>query len=77
MKTFFVFGDYGYVNEQALFSGTESEARLFAEDYAENHDKFTCIEVAYFADDGEYVDVLRLFPEDMLGEEPSWDVYSD
>lgn len=67
---FYVFGDYGYENEEELFRAeTEAEAENFAREYVADgdFDGFQKIEVAYFAEDGEYVDTWTEFnPEDDL-----------
>lgn len=64
---FYVFGDYGYENEEELFrSESVAEAESFAREYVANvdtFDNFEKIEVAYFTDDGEYVVVWCEFPD--------------
>lgn len=81
MTTYYVFGDYGYVNEQELFrSSSLSEAKEWAQRYTRHGDMggYNCIEVAYFASDGEYVDELRIMADDLEDfSEPAWDYYSD
>ena len=81
MKIFYVFGDYGYVNEQELFS-TESlsEARAWAQQYCAQGDLggYNCVEVAWFAGDGEYMEELRIMAEDAEDyAKPAWDYFSD
>jgi hypothetical protein len=58
MSKFKIYGDYGYVN-QTLLNEFDSlkQALEWAEDYANSGDLdgFTVIEVACFAEDGEYL----------------------
>jgi hypothetical protein len=56
--TYFIYGDYGYTSETLLEEfETRSEAVRWAEGYVESGDfgGYSVIEVATFADDGEYV----------------------
>lgn len=76
-----VFADYGYVTECELFTTfSEAEAVSWCQQYvqdgaADSHDS---VEVAYFADDGEYIDILRFTAEDIEDlQEPAWDYFSD
>ena len=58
MSKYKIYGDYGYTTETLLEEfNTRSEAIRWAERYAESGDfgGYTCIEVAYFADNGEYI----------------------
>jgi hypothetical protein len=58
MAKFKIYGDYGYTTETLLEEfDTRSEAIRWAEAYAESGDfgGYTCIEVAWFAESGEYV----------------------
>ena len=63
---FYVYGDYGYDTECELYS---HKSRDYAQRWAEGYTRrdtggYNVIEVAYFADDGEYVTVWRCDAED-------------
>lgn len=64
MKDVFVYGDYGYVNETLLAEGFHSidEAVHWVQDYHQQHgmNGANVIEVATFADDGEYITYWRM-----------------
>jgi hypothetical protein len=71
---FYVYGDYGYTNEEELLATTDLAAATDkAERLAEQHDfgGFDQIEVVWFTDDGEIQTQARFFPE------PAYDLYSD
>lgn len=78
MKTYYVFGDYGYNSEKLLLETTDlKEAKKFVnEEYRDEEDMggFNVVEVIWFMEDGEMVteDILRA--EDL---EPEYDYYSD
>jgi hypothetical protein len=58
MAKFKIYGDYGYTTETLLEEfDTRSEAVRWAERYVESGDfgGYTMIEIAWFAEDGEYV----------------------
>lgn len=81
MRTYYVYGDYGYTSEQELYD-TQSlqEALSFAHNYTRWGDMggYNCIEVAWFADDGEYVTELRIdAPEEFQDQEEDWEYFSD
>lgn len=62
-----VYGDYGYSSEELLAEFEDrTEAVRWADQYVRNGDLggYSVIEVAYFADDGEYVTVDRHHAED-------------
>ena len=87
MRTYFVYGDYGYVSECELYTTNNlQEAKDFATNYTRWGDfgGYNVIEVAWFADDGEYIEELRIladdedgFDADIYGEEPAWEYFSD
>lgn len=57
-REYTVFGDYGYTTETELYTTTSlTAATRWAERYCESDDMggFDVVEVAWFADDGEYV----------------------
>ena len=67
MTTFHVYGDYGYTSECELYSHKSRDfAQRWAEGYTRSGDMggYDVIEVAYFAEDGEYVVVWRMDAED-------------
>ena len=81
MRTYTVWGDYGYNSENELYSTNNLQE---AKDYARNYTRwgdmggYICIEVAWFADDGEYIAELRIMAEDIDEfEEPEWEYFSD
>lgn len=58
MSKFKVYGDYGYVSECLLYdTDSRSEALRWAERYVSGGDLggYNVIEVAWFADSGEYM----------------------
>lgn len=62
-----IYGDYGYTTETLLEEfDSQNEAVRWAKDYAESGDfgGYTMIEVAYFAESGEYETVIRFDAED-------------
>lgn len=81
MRTYYVYGDYGYVSECELYeTNSLQEARTFARRYTRWGDfgGYNVIEVAWFADDGEYVTELRIEADDIDEfEEPDWELFSD
>lgn len=81
MRTYLVYGDYGYNSEQELYSTNSlAEAKSFARDYTQGGDLgcYICIEVAWFADDGEYRTELCIRADEIDEfEEPEWDYFSD
>ena len=81
MKTYTVWGDYGYNSEQELYSTNNlQEAKDFARNYTRWGDMggYRCIEVAWFADDGEYITELCIREDDIDEyEEPEWEYFSD
>jgi cytosine/adenosine deaminase-related metal-dependent hydrolase len=87
MRVYYVYGDYGYTSEQELYDTPNlQEALDFARNYTRWGDMggYNCIEVAWFADDGEYMEELRIladdedgFDADIYGEEPEWEYFSD
>ena len=67
MSKYKIYGDYGYTTETLLEEfDTLTEAVRWAEQYAESGDfgGYTCIEVAWFTEDGEYIVERRLEAED-------------
>lgn len=67
MAKYEIYGDYGYTTETLLEQfDSRSEAVLWAKNYAESgdFDGYSIIEVAFFAEDGEYVSVIRYDAED-------------
>jgi hypothetical protein len=67
MAKFKIYGDYGYTTETLLEEfDTRSEAVRWAEGYVESGDfgGYDVIEVARFADDGEYIVVMKYRRED-------------
>lgn len=93
MRTYYVYGDYGYNSEQELYQSTDLEdARDFARDYTRygNTGGYNQIEVAWFDDDGEYITDTRYFADDDCPElagdgfdlyyyddEPAYEYFSD
>lgn len=81
MRVYYVYGDYGYNSEQELYvTNSLQEARDWARRYTRWGDMggYNCIEVAWFADDGEYITELRIMADDVAElEEPEWDYFSD
>lgn len=81
MRVYYVYGDYGYNSEQELY---ETQSLTEALDWARRYTRwgdmggYNCIEVAWFADDGEYITelVIRADEIDEM-EEPEWDYFSD
>ena len=74
MRTYKVFGDYGYVSENELFETNNlQEALNFARSYTRWGDMggYNVIEVAWFTEDGEYVEELRIEAEE------EWEYFSD
>jgi len=74
---YYVFGDYGFEDQTLLYETTlYSEAKDFFEGYTRDpydlggHDS---IEMGYFLDDGEWIDVLRMEEADRDED----DLYSD
>jgi hypothetical protein len=64
---FKIYGDYGYTSETLLEEfDTRSEALRWAEGYVESGDfgGYDVIEVATFADDGEYIVIQKYRAED-------------
>jgi hypothetical protein len=67
MSKFKIYGDYGYTSETLLEEfNTRSEAIRWAEGYVESGDfgGYDVIEVAWFAEDGEYMVERRFEAED-------------
>jgi hypothetical protein len=67
MSKFKIYGDYGYTTETLLEEfDTRSEAVRWAERYVESGDfgGYTMIEIAWFAEDGEYMVERRFEAED-------------
>lgn len=57
-KTYYVFADYGYASQEELFKGTDkAKAIKFAENKAVKAHGHQIIEVAWFADTGEYITI--------------------
>lgn len=55
-KEYTVFGDYGYTSETALYTTNSLNAAInWAKRYCENDCGYSVIDVAWFADDGEYI----------------------
>lgn len=84
MRTYYVYGDYGYDSENELYETNNlQEAKDFARNYTRWGDMggYNCIEVAWFTEDGEYVDELRIMAEDVEDwlpeEEEDWEYFSD
>jgi hypothetical protein len=85
MKTYFVYGDYGYVSECELYQTNNlAEAKAWATNYTRWGDMggYNCIEVAWFAEDGEYMTEMRIEADECdefsdYGEEPEWEYFSD
>ena len=86
MRTYYVFGDYGYESECELYSTNNlQEAKDFARNYTRWGDfgGYNIIEVAWFNEDGEYMTEERIMAEDMDeffdygDEEPEWEYFSD
>lgn len=85
MKTYYVYGDYGYTSECELYETNNlQEAKDFARNYTRWGDMggYNCIEVAWFAEDGEYMTELRIDADEMdefsdYGEEEDWEYFSD
>lgn len=81
MREYKVYGDYGYNSECELYSDHSlADAKSFARDYTRHGDMggYHCIEVAWFADDGEYMVELRIMADEIEEfEEPEWDYFSD
>lgn len=84
MRTYYVYGDYGYDSENELYETNNlQEAKDFARNYTRWGDMggYNCIEVAWFTEDGEYVDELRIMAEDvgdwLPEEEEDWEYFSD
>lgn len=84
MKTYFVYGDYGYNSENELYeTNSLAEAKDFARNYTRWGDMggYNCIEVAWFADDGEYITELRIMADEVdeyeADEEDEWEYFSD
>ena len=64
---FKIYGDYGYTTETLLEEfNTRSEALRWADGYVESGDfgGYSTIEIAFFAEDGEYVPVMTYRAED-------------
>ena len=64
---FKIYGDYGYTTETLLEEfDTRSEALRWADRYVESGDfgGYSTIEIAFFAEDGEYVTVMTYRAED-------------
>ena len=62
-----IYGDYGYTTETLLEEfDTRSEALRWADRYVESGDfgGYSTIEIAFFAEDGEYVPVMVYRAED-------------
>ena len=75
MRTYYVYGDYGYVSENELYSTNNlQEALNFARNYTRWGDMggYSVIEVAWFNEDGEYIEELRI-----ESEEEDWEYFSD
>lgn len=85
MKTYYVFGDYGYESECELYSTNNlQEAKDFARNYTRWGDfgGYNIIEVAWFNEDGEYIEELIIRADedeffDYGDEEPEWEYFSD
>lgn len=81
MREYKVYGDYGYNSECELFSTNNlAEAKQFARNYTRWGDMggYNCIEVAWFADDGEYMTELAIRADGIDEfEEPEWEYFSD
>ena len=57
-KEYIVFGDYGYTTEKEMYATNSLNTAIqWAKQFAkkEQANKFSKIEVAWFADDGEFV----------------------
>ena len=57
-REYTVYGDYGYTSETELYRTTSLKAAIhWAERYCQREDMggFNVVEVAYHADDGEYI----------------------
>ena len=71
MRDIKVYGDYGYTSECLLYeTDSISAATQWAEGYIDRGDfgGYNMIEVAEFADDGEYI-VHRLWEQDLFDAE--------
>ena len=78
MKTYYVYGDYGYTSECELYeTNSLSEAKRFVDKYTRAGDLggYNVIEVAWFADDGEYIEEMRVTADEV--EEADYDIFSD
>lgn len=77
MSKYKVYGDYGY-NSQTLLAehDTLTDALNWADAYCADGDfgGYSMIEVAWFAEDGEYVTERRFDPEDYQ-DETEWSAY--
>jgi hypothetical protein len=72
MAKFKIYGDYGYTTETLLEEfDHQTEAVRWAKYYAESSDfgGYSIIEVAEFAEDGEYIPVIRFDVEDYVADE--------
>lgn len=76
---FKIYGDYGYVSETLLEEfDTQSEAEDWVERYCGDGDfgGYSVIEIASFAEDGEYI-IHRRFDADDFRDETVWDEEED
>ena len=85
MRTYYVYGDYGYESECELYSTNNlQEAKDFARNYTRWGDfgGYNIIEVAWFTDDGEYIEELTIRADedeffDYGDEDEPWEYFSD
>mgnify|MGYP006273437575 CR=1 FL=1 len=65
MSSFQIYGDYGYENEALINefdTQAEAEERVRMGIEQEEFEEFRIVEVAYFAEDGEYVVCAAWYP---------------
>ena len=78
-----IYGDYGYTTETLLEEfDSYAEARRWVDGYTESGDfgGYSVIEIARFADDGEYVVEYRADAEDFCEDDDftsGWDLFDD
>ena len=66
MRKYQVYGDYGYGNETLLgnFDDLEDAIKWATTNYDESMTEYRIVEVARFAEDGEYICVYAIHQDD-------------
>jgi len=86
MRTYYVYGDYGYNSENELYSTNNlQEAKDYLREYTRWGDMggYAVLEVAWFDECGEYMTEMTVHEADVDGwmpedeEEEDWEYFSD